>query len=354
MNSCPDFTANAANGPRVLLFGELLMRLNTEGHERFVQADRLKVCYTGAEANAGAALANWGYHAQPISRVPAHEIGQACINYLRRYGMDTQWVQRGGDRLGTFYVETGASQRQSKVIYDRAHSAFTEFDDESDWDWAQVFAGARWLHFAGTAPAVTPRMVPVLRRACAAAKEHGVTVSCDLNFRRKLWSQAEAESAMTGLMEFIDVLICNEEDAEMVFGIKAGGTEVAEGKLSREGYIDVARQLTERFGCSHVAITLRESVSASFNRWSALLHTAGETVFSPRHDIQIVDRVGGGDSFAAGLIYGLCENRSAQEAVNFAVAASCLKHTIPGDFNLVSLAEVESLCAGNSSGRIQR
>ena len=354
MNDSTDSPSPVQAAPRVLLFGELLMRLNTEGYDRFVQADRWKVYYTGAEANAGAALANWGYHAQVVSRVPAHEIGQACINYLRRYGLDTQWVQRGGHRLGTFYVETGASQRPSKVIYDRAHSAFTEFEDQVDWDWARVFAGARWLHFAGTAPAVTPRMVPVLRRACAAAKAHGVTVSCDLNFRRKLWTQAEAETAMTELMEFVDVLICNEEDAEMVFGIKAAETEVAEGRLSHEGYVDVARQLTARFGFSHVAITLRESVSASFNRWSALLHTDAQTVFSPVHDIQIVDRVGGGDSFAAGLIYGLGEGWPPQRVVDFAVAASCLKHSIPGDFNLASLAEVESLCGGNASGRIQR
>ncbi len=340
--------------PRVLLFGELLMRLNTEDHERFVQADRLRVCYTGAEANAGVALAGWGYRAEVISRVPAHEIGQACVNYLRRFGLDTRWVQRGGARLGTFYVETGASQRQSKVIYDRAHSAFTEFDDEHGWDWAEIFSGAKWLHFAGTAPAVAPRMVPILRRACAAAKAQGVTISCDLNFRSKLWTQADAEKAMTGLMEYVDVLICNEEDAEMVFGIKAAGTEIEAGKLAREGYAAVAQKLRDRFRFSQVAITLRESVSASFNRWSALLLDDGGAALSPRYDIQIVDRVGGGDSFAAGLIYGLCEGWPTQRVVDFAVAASCLKHTIPGDFNLVSLAEVESLRAGNSSGRIQR
>lgn len=343
-----------SGAPRVLLFGELLMRLNTEGHERFVQADRWKVYYTGAEANAGVSLAQWGYRPEVISRVPAHEIGQACVNFLRRYGLDTRWVQRGGDRLGTFYVEAGASQRQSKVIYDRAHSAFTEFSDEGDWDWSTIFSGARWLHFAGTAPAVAPRLIPVLKRACAAARKHGVTVSCDLNFRRKLWSQEEARAAMTDLMEFVDVLICNEEDAEMVFGIKAAGTEVDAGKLSREDYEDVAKQLEARFGISKVAITLRESVSASFNRWSAILHDRNGTALSQRYDIQIVDRVGGGDSFAAGLIHGLCSDWPAQRTVDFAVAASCLKHTIPGDFNLVSLAEVESLCAGNSTGRIQR
>jgi 2-dehydro-3-deoxygluconokinase len=337
----------------VVLFGELLMRLNTEGFARLVQADRFQVYFTGAEANAGAALVNWGYTGRVVSRVPAHEVGQACVNYLRRFGLDTRFVQRAGDRLGTFYVENGASQRQSKVIYDRQHSAFTTFSDDG-WDWDEVFAGAHWLHFSGTAPAVAPRLVPVLKRACAAAKRHGAIVSCDLNFRRKLWSSDEAGRTMCELMEFIDVLICNEEDAEMVFGIKAKNTHVAEGRLDRDGYADVAQQLQTRFDLSHVAITLRESISASFNVWSALLHAGGEAAFSRKYSIQIVDRVGGGDSFAAGLIYGLSEGWDQGRVVEFAVAASCLKHTIPGDFNLVSLDEVQTLAAGDGSGRIQR
>lgn len=338
---------------RVILFGELLMRLNTEGFNRLVQADRFNVYYTGAEANAGASLANWGYEACVVSQVPAHEVGQACVNYLRRFGLDTRYVQRAGDRLGTFYVENGASQRQSKVIYDRSNSAFTQFSD-ANLDWDEVFSGARWLHFSGTAPAVAPSLVPVLKRACQAARRHGVTVSCDLNFRRKLWSSEQAGATMTDLMQHIDVLICNEEDAAMVFGIQAAETDVNSGQLNRDGYIAVARQLQERFNLSHVAITLRESLSATANNWSALLYASGEAAFSKRYSIHIVDRVGGGDSFAAGLIHGLCSVFDLTTIVEFAVAASCLKHTIPGDFNLVSLDEVHTLVGGDGSGRIQR
>jgi 2-dehydro-3-deoxygluconokinase len=330
-----------------------MIRLNTEGFSRFVQADRFNIYYTGAEANAGAALAGWGYEARLVSRVPTHDLGQACVNYMRRYGLDTRFVQRAGEKLGILYVENGASQRQSKVIYDRGGSAFATFSDEA-LDWNDVFRGARWLHFSGTAPALAPRLVPVLKRACAAAKSNGVTIGCDLNFRRKLWSQEEAGRVMTELMEFIDVLICNEEDAGMVFGIKARGDSVTSGHLDRDGYGDVARQLQERFGLSHVAITLRESLSATMNNWSALLYTKTECVFGKKYAIHIVDRVGGGDSFAAGLIYGLCEGWDTARVVDFAVAASCLKHTIPGDFNLVTLDEVKTLMAGDGSGRIQR
>lgn len=337
----------------VVLFGELLLRLNAEGHARLVQADRLQVYYTGAEANAGASLAHWGHEALVVSRVPAHEVGQACVNFLRRYGLDTRYVQRAGERIGLFYVENGASQRQSKVIYDRKDSAFTTFDD-AQLDWDEVFRGRRWFHFAGTAPAVSPRLVPVIERACAAARRHGVTVSCDLNFRRKLWTPAQAQATMTPLMAHVDVLICNEEDAEMVFGIKARNTDVQRGRLSREDYVDVAQQLESRFDFSHVAITLRESHSASVNTWSALLYAEGAASFSRSYQIQIVDRIGGGDAFAAGLIHGVCGGMTAQDTVEFAVAASCLKHTIPGDFNLVSREEVLALVGGDGSGRIQR
>jgi len=337
----------------IVLFGELMIRLNAMNFERLIQAEELRVFYTGAEANVGASLANWGYEAIVVSRVPAHEIGQACVNYLRRFGIDTRHIQRAGDRLGILYVETGASQRPSKVIYDRKGSAFTEFDD-SQIDWDALFKGKRWFHFAGTAPAVSERLVPILERACAAAKRQAVSVSCDLNYRRKLWSQKQAQETMTRLMEFVDVLICNEEDAAMVFSIHAKDTDITLGTLSRDGYHDVASQLVARFGFSHVAITLRESLSASINNWGALLHHDGRSFFSRTYKMHVVDRIGGGDSFAAGLIYGLCEGMTAQDTVEFAVAASCLKHSIPGDFNLVSLEEVRSLLAGGGSGRIQR
>ncbi len=338
----------------IVLFGELLMRLNTVGFERFVQSRKFNVYYTGAEANAGASLAQWGHNARVVSRVPAHEIGQACVNFLRQYGMDTAFVQRGGERLGILYVENGASQRNSKVIYDRKHSAFTEFDDEKNWNWDDVFKGAHWLHFSGTLPALSPRLIPVLERACQAAKKSNVTISCDLNFRKKLWSSEQANQTMSALMPYVDNLICNEEDAEMVFGIKAADTHISQGKLNRDGYIDVAKQLKERFNFKTIAITLRESLSASVNNWSALLYANGQPHFSKKYSIQIVDRVGGGDSFAAGLIHALCENYDPQQAIEFAVAASCLKHTIEGDFNLSCLDEINALLQGDGSGRIQR
>jgi 2-dehydro-3-deoxygluconokinase len=337
---------------RVILLGELLLRLDT-GHERFVQADNFKAYFTGAEANAGASLANWGYDVFAVSRVPDHEIGQACVNYLRRFGINTGYVQRAGERIGVFYVETGASQRKSKVIYDRSHSAFTTFSDEGI-DWSEVFSGAAWLHFSGTGPAVAPALIPVYHRAIAAARQNGVTVSCDLNYRSKLWSTDRAGEVMSALMAGVDVLFCNEEDAEKVFGISAAGSNVKTGDLSREGYVSVARQLADRFPFKHVAITLRESHSATENSWSALLYSDGAASFSRKRRIHVIDRVGAGDSFVAGVVYGLCEGMTREQTIEFAAAASCLKHTIPGDFNLVSLDEVNALLAGDDSGRIQR
>ena len=338
---------------KVVTFGEIMMRLNPEGYQRFVQADRFEASYAGGEANVAVGLAQFGMDAAFVSKVPAHEIGQCAVNELRRFGVDTSLILRGGDRLGLYYVEKGASQRASKVIYDRADSAIAKAA-VSEFDWDAIFENVAWFHWTGITPALGGELPEICLEACKAAKAHGVTISCDLNFRKKLWTSAQANAVMSKLMPYVDVCIANEEDAKDVFGIAASGTDIAAGKLSREGYRSVAEQLCARFGFKAVAITLRGSISASDNDWAAMLYTGGETYFSPTYHIRIVDRVGGGDSFGAGLIYAMLNGKAPQDTVNFAVAASCLKHSIEHDFDLVSVSEVEALAAGNASGRVQR
>lgn len=338
---------------KVITFGEIMMRLNPEGYRRFVQADRFEASYAGGEANVAVGLAQFGMDAAFVSKVPAHEIGQCAVNELRRFGVDTSLILRGGDRLGLYYVEKGASQRASKVIYDRAGSAIAKAA-VSEFDWDAIFENVAWFHWTGITPALGGELPEICLEACKAAKAHGVTISCDLNFRKKLWTSAQANAVMSKLMPYVDVCIANEEDAKDVFGIAASGTDIAAGKLSREGYRSVAEQLCARFGFKAVAITLRGSISASDNDWAAMLYTGGEAYFSPTYHIRIVDRVGGGDSFGAGLIYAMLNGKSPQDTVNFAVAASCLKHSIEHDFDLVSVSEVEALAAGNASGRVQR
>lgn len=338
---------------KVITFGEIMMRLNPEGYRRFVQADRFEASYAGGEANVAVGLAQFGMDAAFVSKVPAHEIGQCAVNELRRFGVDTSLILRGGDRLGLYYVEKGASQRASKVIYDRAGSAIAKAA-VSEFDWDAIFENASWFHWTGITPALGGELPDICLEACKAAKAHGVTISCDLNFRKKLWTSAQANAVMSKLMPYVDVCIANEEDAKDVFGIAASGTDIAAGKLSREGYRSVAEQLCARFGFKAVAITLRGSISASDNDWAAMLYTGGEIYFSPTYHIRIVDRVGGGDSFGAGLIYAMLNGKAPQDTVNFAVAASCLKHSIEHDFDLVSVSEVEALAAGNASGRVQR
>ena len=315
----------------------------------------MEFSFGGGEANVAVSLANYGLDAVYVTKLPAHAIGQAAVNSLRRCGVDTSMIVRGGDRIGIYYNEKGASQRGSVCIYDRAHSAIQE-STPSDFDWDVIFKGADWFHFTGITPALGPNMVNACRDACKAAKAHGVRISCDLNYRGKLWSCQQAREAMTDLCQYVDVCISNEEDAKDVFGIEAEGSDVREGKLNEAGYLSVAKQLADRFGMEKVGITLRESHSASDNGWSALLYNAqsGEYFFSRKYEIQIVDRVGGGDSFAAGLIYSILTGKTDKQAVEFASAASALKHTIEGDFNMVSVAEVEKLAGGDISGRIQR
>ena len=338
---------------RVITFGEIMLRLAPEGYYRFVQANNFGATYGGGEANVAVSLANYGFDAAFVTKLPKHEIGQAAVNELRRYGVDTSTITRGGDRVGIYFLEKGASQRPSKVIYDRAHSAISEATPE-DFDWAKIFEGADWFHWTGITPALGGNLPEICLAACQAAKAKGITVSCDLNFRKKLWTSAQANEVMSRLMPYVDVCIANEEDAKDVFGIEAENTDIDAGKIDHQGYISVARQLSERFGFRKVAITLRGSISASDNDWAAMLYENGEAVFSPTYRIHIVDRVGGGDSFGGGLIYSQLVGKSNQDAINFAVAASCLKHTIEHDFNLVSVAEVESLAGGNASGRVQR
>jgi len=338
---------------KIVGFGELLLRLGTSQFQRFTQARTFEAYYTGAEANTLVSLVNYGLEGYAVSKVPANDIGQACINFLKGHGLNTDHIVRGGDRLGLFYLETGASQRASKVIYDRANSAITTLK-QGEIDWQTVLQGKDWLHFSGTAPALGPDMPTVVEEACRVARQLGVTVSCDLNYRKKLWSPEKAGRIMTGLMAYVDVLMCNEEDAEMVFGIKAEGVDVRSGRLEADKYEDVARQLRERFGCKHIAITLRESLSATFNNWSGVLYDGSQLYRSRSYNMYIVDRVGGGDSFDGGLIYGMLTGMPMQEIVEFAAAASCLKHSIPGDFNLASVDEVLALMAGDASGRVQR
>lgn len=341
---------------KVVTMGEIMLRLSTPGYSKFVQSQQFDVNYGGGEANVAVSLANYGIDSYFISKLPAHEIGESALNSLRRYGVKTDYIVRGGSRLGIYFLETGASQRASKVIYDRADSAVTGLGKD-DLDWNAVFEGAKWFHWTGITPALGGKVQEALRAACAAARKKGVTVSADLNYRAKLWTTKDAQSVMIPMMEYVDVCIANEEDAEKSLGFKAGSTNVGRGELDEKAYFDLVMKLKEKFHFKAVAITLRESFSASRNGWSAILHDdrdCKEPYRSKRYDVQIVDRVGGGDSFSGGLIYGLLIGKNTKDALEFAAAASCLKQTIPGDFNLVSAAEVEKLTEGSGSGRVER
>ena len=338
---------------KVVTFGELMLRLAPENYLRFVQSDKFEATYGGAEANVAVSLANYGTDVAFVSKLPTHEIGQAAVNSLRKFGVDTSEIVRGGDRVGIYYCEKGASQRPSKVIYDRAGSAIATAK-KSDFDWVKIFDGVNWFHFTGITPALSDEVADICLAAVKEAKKRGITVSCDLNFRKKLWSKEKAGKVMGELCGYIDYCIANEEDAKDVFGIEADDTDIYSGKLNREGYISVAKKLTDRFAFKGVAITLRESLSANDNNWSGMLYTGGNAYFSKKYSMHIVDRVGGGDSFGGGLIYSLLNGYDAQKAIEFAVAASCLKHSVEGDYNMVSVDEVEKLAGGDASGRVQR
>nr|WP_297280586.1 sugar kinase [uncultured Butyricicoccus sp.] len=338
---------------KVVTFGELMLRLAPNGYYRFFQDDQLQATFGGGEANVAVSLANYGVDASFVTKLPTHAIGQAAVNSLRKYGVDTSKIVRGGDRVGIYFLEKGASQRGSVCIYDRAHSAIQEAAP-SDFDWDAIFEGVDWFHFTGITPALGQNLVEICRQACKAAKAHGVKISCDLNYRGKLWTREEARAAMTDLCQYVDVCISNEEDAKDVFGIEAENTDIYGGKLNKEGYKSVAKQLADKFGFEKVAITLRTSISASDNDWAAMLYDGENYCFSKEYHLHIVDRVGGGDSFGGGLIYALLSGKDTQAAVEFAVAASALKHSIEGDYNLVTVSEVEKLAGGDGSGRVQR
>jgi len=338
---------------RIICFGEIMLRLSPPGYLRFVQANSFDATYGGGEANVSISLANYGMDAAFVTKIPDNSIGQAAINSLRQYGVNTDFIVKGGSRLGIYFLEKGASQRPSKVIYDRSNSSIATAG-EGDFDWDFIFEGAKWFHFTGITPALSENVRKITEKACIKAKEKGLTVSCDLNYRKNLWSTEKAGKVMGQLMEYVDLCIANEEDAEKVFGIKAENTDVTGGQLDTEGYKEVAKKLKEKFNFDKVAITLRESFSASHNNWSAMLYAEDGFYFSKKYFINIVDRVGGGDSFGGGLIYALIDQYDLQEAIEFAVAASCLKHSVEGDFNHVTVDEVKTLIKGDGSGRVQR
>ncbi len=338
---------------KVITLGEIMLRLAPEGYYRFVQADTFGATYGGGEANVAVSLANYGFDVKFVTKLPAHEIGQAAVNALRKYGVDTSYIARGGNRVGIYFLEKGASQRPSKVIYDRAGSSMATATS-ADFNWAEIFDGAEWFHFTGITPALNAEVAAICLEACKAAKAAGVKISCDLNYRNKLWSKEKAGEVMDELCKYVDVCIANEEDAADVFGIKAADTDVTKGAVNHEGYKDVAKQLADRFGFEKVAITLRESLSANDNNWSAMLYDGTDYFFSKKYKMHIVDRVGGGDSFGGGLICAMLNGYDSQGVIEFAVAASCLKHSIEGDFNMVSMEEVQKLAGGDGSGRVQR
>lgn len=338
---------------KIVTLGEIMLRLSANGNKRFVQSDNFDAVYGGGEANVCVSLANYGHDACFVTKLPKHEIGQSAVNSLRQMGVNTKYISRGGERIGIYFLENGASMRASKVLYDRAHSAIAEAKI-SDFDFDEIFKDADWFHWTGIMPALGQNAQELIKAALISAKSHNVKVSVDLNYRKKLWTKEEAATCMTKLMQYVDVCIGNEEDAEMCLGFKAGKTDVTNADLEVSGYEGIFKQMKEKFGFKIIASSLRESYSASDNGWSAVIYDGKEFYQSKKYNIRIVDRVGGGDSFAGGLIHGLLTKPNNKQALDFAVAASALKHTVFGDFNLVSLEEVESLLKGDGSGRVQR
>lgn len=340
---------------KTVCFGEIMLRLSPPGFERFLQSPQLVATFGGGEANVAVSLAQFGCESHYVTRLPSHAIGEAAIKALRAEGVRTEHILRGGDRVGVYYAEAGASQRASQVIYDRARSSIAEMAPGSI-DWAAVFSGAQWFHCTGITPALGDQAAACTADALQAARAAGARVSMDLNFRKKLWSEKKAQSVMRPLMAHVDVIIANEEDIQSVLGFEVHGTDVTSGQLDLDAYRTTAAEVASTFDIAQVAITLRESHSASDNGWSAVLYDTASEEFhqSQRYDVRLVDRIGGGDSFAGGLIYGLVSGRSSLEALRFAVAASALKQSIPGDFNRVSVDEVERLAKGDASGRVQR
>ena len=324
---------------RIITMGEIMLRLTTPGSSRFLQADSFQVCYGGAEANVAASLAGFGHDAAFVSRVPDNPLGDCAVAALRKMNVDTRYIARGGDRLGIYFLEAGASVRASNVVYDRAHSAFAEAT-EQDFDFDRIFEGADWFHFTGITPALSKSAARLTELACKAAKKRGLTVSLDMNYRKKLWTREEARQVMTGLAAYADVFFGGETDAEMILGVAAGE--------------NIYRRMAAQYGFRYAVSTLRKSRSASDNDLSFTLYDGKEFYRSKEYSLSIVDRVGGGDAFAAGFICALLDGRDARDALEFGAAASAFKHTVPGDFNIASRNEVESLVRGDASGAVRR
>lgn len=340
---------------KVITFGELLLRLASPGYTKLFQKDSLDVTFCGGEANVAVSLSIFGVDSVFVTKLPDSDVGYAAAHSLDYFDVDTSKIVYGDGRMGLYYLEKGVSQRPSKIIYDRAYSSIAlARRDEFDWD--TIFEDADWFHWTGINPALSDELVIICKEACAVAKNKGLTVSCDLNYRGKLWTPEKAQEVMRPLMKYVDVCICNEEDAEKVLGIKSEGTDVETDKLNDNSYVHTAEKIFSQYGCKYIATTLRKSHSASRNGWRAMLYDAKarESYFSREYDIQIVDRVGGGDSFGAGLIYGLGVGMGCQEAIEFSTAASCLKQTIEGDFNRTSISDVEMLLRSGGHGRVQR
>ncbi|MBR4721165.1 MAG: sugar kinase [Clostridia bacterium] len=341
---------------KVVTMGEIMLRLSTPNNEKIIQADEFDINYGGGEANVAVSLANYGHDAEFVTKVPNNPIGAAAIAALRKYGVETKNIAKGGERLGIYFLETGSAMRPSSVIYDRAHSAISEAEI-SDFDFDKIFEDCDWFHFTGITPAVSDKAAELTEAALKAAKKHGVKVSCDLNFRKKLWSSEKAQKVMTNLMQYVDVCIGNEEDAEKVLGFKPGNTDVTSGELELAGYKSIFEQMVAKFDFEYVISSLRVSHSASDNGWSACIYSRDTKEFYHSREYRItpiVDRVGGGDSFAGGVICGFLDGKDFKSALEYGVAASALKHTIPGDFNLVTRADVDNLAGGDGSGRVQR
>jgi len=351
--SIPKKTIAPIQMPKIVTFGEMMVRLSPSKGVRLQQAKEFDVHFGGAEANVAVSLAQFGMNACYVSAFPLNDLGDNAVGTLKKHGVDTQFIVRKGDRMGIYYLEHGHGIRPSKVIYDRAHTAVAELNPE-EVDWENVLDGAGWFHWTGITPALSDSVQAVLRNGLEIAKKKGITVSADLNFRKKLWTEERAQNVMTDLMPYVDIIIGNEEDPIRVFGIRPKETDVDKGRLSMEGYKNLTKSLADRFGFKKVAITLRESISASENFWSACLFDGEKFIQGPRYHVQIVDRVGTGDAFAAGLIYSLLQEKKDEEALSFGIAAACLKHSILGDFNIASVEEVERLAAGDTTGRVQR
>lgn len=340
---------------RVVSFGEILLRLTSPGYNKLFQKDSLDVTFCGSEANVAVSLSVFGLKSTFVTKIPNNSVGQAAINSVRYFGVDTSHIVYGDGRMGLYYLEKGVSQRPSKVIYDRAYSAMA-LAEENDFDWNLIFDGVDWFHWSGINPALSDNMARICLEACKVAKAKGIIVSCDLNYRKKLWSSEQAQNIMIPMMSYVDICIANEEDAEKVLGITLENNNIENGKLNKAGYELVAKNICNKYGCKVVAITLRESYSASVNGWSALLYDAVKerSYYSHKYEIQIVDRVGGGDSFTAGLIYSMITGKSYKEAIEFATGASCLKQTLEGDYNRITVEDVELLLSNGGSGRVQR